>query len=249
MFLSLNAAQQAWLAAQFTAWAALLVGGFLQARPGTPRRLRIQTATRMLSSLVLAITAWSAYAFSRGVALSIFPLLVAGGMTLGLLGDLFMAGVLPAPDRTLAGMAAFGLGHVLYIGAALLIRLSLGLPLGPAGTGAWVAWLLMGTAGWYVLVMRGQKPSAFHFVALLYALLLASTAGLATGLAIRLSAFIPFALGAALFFFSDMLIAAGLFRPRKTPLGDDLVWLTYGPGQMLIVFSAVYVQCRLPLSI
>jgi hypothetical protein len=249
MFSSLNVAQQAWLAAQFTAWAALLLGGFLQARPGTPRRLHIQTATRMLSSLVLAGTAWVAYAFSRGVALSIFPLLIAGGMTLGLLGDLFMARVLPAPDRTIAGMGAFGMGHILYIGAGLLVRLSLGLPAGPAGIAAWVVWLLIGAAGWYMLVMRGRRPSAFHFAALLYALLLASTAGMATGLAIRLSAFVPFALGAVLFFFSDMLIAAGLFTPRQSRLGDDLVWLTYGPGQMLIVFSAVYVQLRLPLSI
>lgn len=249
MFTSLSVAQQTWLAAQFTAWAALLLGGFLQARPGTPRRLRIQTGTRMLSSLVLAITAWGAYVFSRGVALSIFPLLVAGGMTLGLLGDLFMAGVLPAPDRILAGIAAFGLGHVLYIGAALLVRLSLGLRFGQAGLGAWVAWLLVGAAGWYMLVMRGRRPSAFHFVALLYALLLASTAGVATGLALQLSAFIPFALGAALFFSSDMLIAAGLFSHRESRLGDNLVWLTYGPGQMLIVFSAVYVQFQLPLAI
>lgn len=59
MFAPLDVAQQAWLAAQFAAWAALLLGGFLQARPGTPRRLHIQTATRILSSLVLAVTAWS----------------------------------------------------------------------------------------------------------------------------------------------------------------------------------------------
>ncbi len=249
MFSSLNVAQQTWLAAQFAAWATLLLGGFLQARPGTPRRLRIQTATRMLSSLVLAVTAWSVYIFNRGIALSIFPLLIAAGMTLGLLGDLFMAGVLPAPDRTLAGMAAFGLGHILYIGAGLLVRLSLGLPAGPASMAAWAAWLLAGAAGWYVFVMRGQRASAFHFVALLYALLLASTAGVAAGLAVQVAAFIPFALGAALFFFSDMLIAASLFRHNRTRLGDNVIWLTYGPGQMLIVFGAVYAQWILPRSI
>jgi len=249
MFAPLDVAQQAWLAAQFAAWAALLLGGFLQARPGTPRRLHIQTATRILSSLVLAVTAWSVYIFNRGIALSIFPLLVAAGMTLGLLGDLFMAGVLPAPDRTLAGMAAFGLGHILYIGAGLLVRLSLGLPADPASLAAWTAWLLAGAAGWYVFVMRGQRFSAFHFMALLYALLLASTAGVAAGLAVQVAAFIPFALGAALFFFSDMLIAAGLFSQQTSRLGDNLVWFTYGPGQMLIVFSAVTVQLWLPRSI
>ena len=46
------------------------------------------------------------------------------------------------------------------------------------------------------------------------------------------------ACGAALFFASDMILAWGLFRgpiPRQT----ELVWLTYGPGQMLIVFGAL----------
>ena len=47
----------------------------------------------------------------------------------------------------------------------------------------------------------------------------------------------PVGRGAALFFVSDMLLACGLFR-GNLPYQTELVWLTYSPGQMLIVFGA-----------
>jgi FtsH-binding integral membrane protein len=37
------------------------------------------------------------------------------GMVFGFLGDLFLASVLPAPDRVLASIAAFAVCHVFYI--------------------------------------------------------------------------------------------------------------------------------------
>ena len=70
-----------------------------------------------------------------------------------------------------------------------------------------------------------------------YALLLATTAGLALGLALQQAAFFPLALGAFLFLFSDLILAGALFGGREWPLHHDIVWLTYGPGQMLIVYS------------
>jgi hypothetical protein len=47
----------------------------------------------------------------------------------------------------------------------------------------------------------------------------------------------PLALGAALFLLSDLILAGELFRGWRRP-GLDVVWLTYGPAQMLIVYSA-----------
>ena len=49
--------------------------------------------------------------------------------------------------------------------------------------------------------------------------------------------FVLLAVGAALFLLSDLILAGGLFSDLKFPLIDDVVWLTYGPGQMLIVYS------------
>jgi len=44
--------------------------------------------------------------------------------------------------------------------------------------------------------------------------------------------------GATLFVVSDMILAAERFAGAQSHLIDDWVWLTYGPAQMLIVYSA-----------
>jgi hypothetical protein len=71
-----------------------------------------------------------------------------------------------------------------------------------------------------------------------YALLLASTAGLATGLALQSTYFVPLAIGAALFLLSDLILAGELFSGLQFPLIGDVIWLTYGPGQALIVYAS-----------
>ena len=85
--------------------------------------------------------------------------------------------------------------------------------------------------------MRGHTPTTLHWAALPYALLLASTAGFATGLALQDATLLPLALGAALFLLSDLILAAQLFNHLHFPLIGDVIWLTYGPGQMLIVYT------------
>ena len=98
--------------------------------------------------------------------------------------------------------------------------------------------LLIGLAGWYFVVFRGQQATALHWAALPYALLLASTAGLASGLALQARSFIPLALGGALFLTSDLILAAQLFNGLSFFLVGSVVWLTYGPAQALIVYTA-----------
>lgn len=229
-------------------WAALLFGGYLLGRAAEPGERRMPRWTRIGSSFVLVVAAWVFVPLAQGAALGCFPLLIATGMTLGFLGDLFLARLIPFPNHTLGGMAAFALGHVAYIAAgvgAAQTRLD-GLPplnaLAPRLAG-WLAWLLVGFLGWYFIVFRGQKKhDVLDWAALPYSLLLASTAGVFTGLALQSAAFIPSALGAALFLFSDLMIAAKLFAGRQTR-GiniDDLIWLTYGPGQMLIVYTPLW---------
>ena len=72
------------------------------------------------------------------------------------------------------------------------------------------------TPGRHVLALRGQDLSALHRGALLDGLLLASTAGVAKGLALQVAAPSPFALDAALFFISHRLIAASV-QPARVP--------------------------------
>jgi hypothetical protein len=220
-------------------WAALLFGGFLVSSPDEATDRRLPTWVRMTSSFTLVLAAWTWYRTVHPGSVAGFGLWIALGMTLGWIGDLCLARLAPLPQPVLFGMAAFGLGHVAYITAAVSFGNQYGLDNPAARWGAWAGWLLIGLAGWYWIVLRGQQATVLHWAALPYALLLASTAGCATGLALQRPAFAPFALGAALFLLSDLILAAQLFnnyRFERVHI-NDVVWLTYGPGQMLIVYS------------
>ncbi len=83
--------------------------------------------------------------------------------------------------------------------------------------------------------LKANQPH--HILIVSCSLLLASTAGFATGLALQDSTFIPLAIGTALFLLSDLILAAQLFNKLHFPLIGDVIWLTYGPAQMLIVYT------------
>lgn len=216
-------------------WAIILFGGFLLGP--TDKRQRMPKWTRLVSSAVLVVAGWSWFVVAGTSDASSFALWLAVGMSLGFLGDLFMAGVMPGGRNVLGGMASFGLGHISYMIGIWQFSNQLGAVDGAARWGSLLVWWLLGGVGWYVVVYRGQKPTTLHKAALPYALLLASTAGMATGLALQNSQFLGLAVGAALFLLSDLILAAELFNDTYFPQIGDVIWLTYGPGQMLIVYS------------
>ena len=96
-----------------------------------------------------------------------------------------------------------------------------------------------------IFASAGIAPTVVHWIALPYALLLAGTAGVATGLALQDGRFVPLALGAALFLLSDLILAGEMFSGMRFRLIGDIIWLTYGPAQMLIVYSIGAVLARL----
>ncbi|MFN8373468.1 MAG: lysoplasmalogenase [Anaerolineae bacterium] len=228
-------------------WAALLCGGFVLGRPkaGTPQPP--PRWTWLASSMVLVVAAWG-WVFlvnyttlanngrfaNDTTELSAFgyALLIAIGMTLGFVGDIFMA-----RQNVMGGISAFGLGHIAYIAGLLWFSDAVGLNDSAIRLGAWVTWLIIGVIAWFITVYRGQQHTVLTWAALAYCLLLSSTAGFATGLAMQRSEFMPLALGTMLFLFSDLLITVQLFMQKRFRLMDDLIWLTYGPAQALIVYS------------
>lgn len=221
-----------WLTALLALWAVVLVGSAL-ASWLLPKAEKFTTRLRLASSATLVVAAWVWYAVALEtgvVGVVTFALLLAVGMMLGLLGDLALAQVLPLKQHFLLGMAAFAVGHIYYISAILSMTPHL----------QWAAEgiaLLMGLAGWYLLVYRSAEAEVLDWAALPYALLLATTAGLAVGLAFQIPAFTPLAIGAILFLISDLLVAGESFGALRFPHLGDAVWLTYGPAQMLIVYA------------
>jgi hypothetical protein len=217
-------------------WSALLFGGFAYGLVRDASHPVIPEWTRLGSSLVLVVAAWIWCVVVRRSRVAAYGWLIAVGMTFGFLGDLFMAGRIPVGEAVMGGMASFGVGHVAYLAAMILIG-RLGVPGGTAvRVGAWLAWLVVGLVGWYVIVYP-EAPPLIGRAALGYVLLLASTAGCATGLALRARPFWGLACGAVLFFVSDLMIAAEKFGGYDYTFIGPAIWLTYGPAQMLIVFS------------
>lgn len=235
MFTYLENSQQLWLITLLVLWAVLLFGGFLLGHESETQR--IPRWARLASSAMLVLAGFSWYLFAPDDIAHAYALFIAIGIAFGFAGDLFMAGYFPGGRNVLGGMAAFGAGHIVYISAILRYSNQVGLDDPARRWGAVVVWLLIALAAWYFLIFRGQQTSALHWAALPYALLLASTAGFAAGLAWQAAVFAPLALGAALFLFSDLLLAAQLFTGLQFKSVGDLIWLTYGPGQMLIVYS------------
>lgn len=225
--------QRSWLLFLLLLWAGLLFGGFLFGSSPEPGR-RMPKWTRLSSSAVLVTAAWSWWLFTREGPVNVYALLVALGMTFGLAGDLFIAGVLTRSGGKIGGIASFALDHLCTIAA---IAWLLGFAPSGSAAGALIAWWLIALGGWYVVVYRGAGVTPMHWLVLPYALLLATTAGAATGLALQEPAFWPLALGAALFLLSDMILGGAWFNDLRLRNVHDIIWLTYGPGQMLIVYS------------
>lgn len=231
MFAVHNAAAAAWLFALLIIWAALLLGSVVANWTSLSKRQPGTTGLRLASSATLVLAAWSWFVVARGTSgVAQFALLLAVGMTLGLLGDLLLADVLPIKQGFLAGMAAFALGHIAYITA--IVSLTPHIQWAVEGVA-----VLVGLSGWYLVAFRGTGATLLRWVALPYALLLATTSGMAVGLALQTPAFLPLAIGAALFLISDLLVAGERFGTLRFPHIGDAVWLTYGLAQMLIVYA------------
>lgn len=244
--------QRYWLIGLLILWAVLLFGGFIFNTPGDESR-RMPTWTRMASSATLVVAAASWFLFARNTPAGGYALLVAVGMAFGFLGDLLLAGVLPGGSRFIPGLISFAIGHIFYIIAMLRFASAAGLTSTGPRWGSLAVWLIIAVVGWYLVVWRGAvvsgiAPGVVHWIALPYAILLATTTAVAMGLAIQDGRFIPLAIGATLFLISDLILAGGRFSGLTFPLIGDVIWLTYGPAQMLIVYSVGAVLSRLSES-
>jgi uncharacterized membrane protein YhhN len=243
----LSAAMAARLAAGFwILWATTLFGGTLvsfsdpASLPQSPEAVRL--ISHLGSSLFLVGAAWMWFlGFSRSPAATTVALF-AVGMVLGTIGDFFngnaLQDLIPLRDPVLGGIAAFALGHVCYISGGLRVARRLDFRSRGRFWGPIVFWQLFALAGWYLVVFRGARgaPGILVWAALPYSLLLAGLTGLASSLALADRRFLAFALGGILFLSSDLILAFEMFR-GTFPHATHAVWLTYGPAQMLIVYS------------
>jgi uncharacterized membrane protein YhhN len=188
-----------------------------------------------LALVVIGILAW----LQVGESSRRYALLITIGMFLGTVGDFFNANLLtfiPKIQPTLGAIIAFGIGHVVYMKGMSEVLKSIAELKSFKVIISILFWQVVAVVGWYTVVYMAPEPTPLLWPALGYTMLLAGTAGLATAMAMHRRPVWPLALGAALFLISDLILAVGLFR-GSFPFRSEAVWLTYGPGQMLIVAS------------
>jgi uncharacterized membrane protein YhhN len=174
-----------------------------------------------------------AFALPHGGWFWLIPL----GLALGAMGDLFLA--LGGVQRFLAGVTAFGLGHLAYAGGLVWRSGELGFD-GLSGTelallGLLVA-LLLSTEVWLAPRTGDLRQPVRGYVGLI---------GLMGVAAILLPAHPGqgvLRLGAALFILSDLMLALQLFVVKGEGIRRVLalaLWPAYWAGQALILWGAV----------
>ena len=101
-----------------------------------------------------------------------------------------------------------------------------------------LAWQIVALLAWTAVALTSSEEVALRVPTLLYTLLVAATPGFATALAVQRPIYRWMALGGALFLASDILLAWQVFH-ASFPGIDELTWINYGGGEMLIVYGAI----------
>jgi hypothetical protein len=209
----------------------LAVGRFDPAQMG-----RLPLRLRMSLSAILVFAALLQWRLAHP-PLSGYAGWVFLGMAFGLLGDLIMAGLVWVPDRLVFGMLVFGLGHIYYVVALAGIATALGLWAGSLSVALWALVAAAAFVLWHRFVRKPRGDRTLNLGALVYSLLLATLNAFALSLASRDARFIPLAAGALLFLASDLVLGNWNIRGRTWKGVNDVVWVTYNLGQLLIVYS------------
>lgn len=216
----------------------LLLGGGLACGPlDADHTGRLPRPLRMALSAILVAAALLQWRLSAGMPAAGYAPCILAGMALGFLGDLIMAKLIPVPNRLIAGMLAFGLGHLAYIAGLAGLTGALGLWHPQLHSGVGLAMALAGLLLWARFVRKPRGAPALNAAALAYTLLMAAMNSLAIALALRQARFLPLAAGALLFLTSDLIIGNWNIRGHAWRRINDAIWLTYNLGQLLIVYS------------
>lgn len=217
-------------------WALAYILGLVLGAPNEDRSRRLARPAKLIMiGVVLACAAL--WLLATGGRPASFGWLILVGLLAGAVGDLLLADFFAVQRPEIAGMAAFGVGHALYLAAALTIRARLG------AVGAWPVLLAAGlgaalAAGLWAAFIRNPGGSrALNTGSLVYGLLLGAAAAVGLEVWIETGRMALLAVGLLVFMASDLLLARYLIRREGFPSVRDVVWILYSAAQVMIAFS------------
>lgn len=196
-----------------------------------------------MSSVVLSIAAWLNWGLHRRDLFGRACALIALGMTLGMLADLYGAfSVLRFTEPLTMIIPLFALGHVAYIGGMMMLARRLNLTRRPGWgktfASAVVLYDLAGLVLWSTLVRPSEDLPHMHVPTAGYTIFLSTAAAVMATVACVDRRLLAVGIGGFLFLLSDAFLAVRLFQNNWHGIGD-LCWITYGVGQMLIVYGVI----------
>ncbi len=226
------------LAVLWIAWALFFFGSILAALLGVITKAGVHNCF-LVSAVILPFTAWTVYAVGgRRSRAAVFSAMIAVGVSFGVLADLYggFPSLLKVPDYLLVIIPLFALGHVAYLIATFSARSRLGGDDKKAWWTAIAVFMVLGVVAWAFIVTTGEHKQYLIWPTLGYALVLTATVGSMCGLFLADRRFFTMACGGISFLVSDGVLGMIEFHACRDLL--PIVLLTYGCGQMLIVFGA-----------
>lgn len=196
-----------------------------------------------MSSVALSIAAWLNWGLHRRDLFGWACALIALGMTLGTLADLYGAfRILRFTEPLTMIIPLFAMGHVAYIGGMMMLARRLNLIRRPGWgktfANAVVLYDLAGLVLWSTLVRPSADLPHMHVPTAVYTVFLSTAAAVMAAVACVDRRFLAVGIGGLLFLVSDAFLAVRLFQNNWHGIGD-LCWITYGIGQMLIVYGVI----------
>lgn len=196
-----------------------------------------------MSSAVLSLVAWLNGFLRRRERSGLFAVLIAIGMSFGTLADIYGAfSAIRFTEPLPMIIVLFSLGHVAYSAGLLVLATRLELTQRSGWKRTLLSFIavygLCGLGLWMILVHPSEDQPSMHLPVAVYTVFLATTGAFMATVAWLDGRFLALGIGAALFFVSDGLLGIKLFQGNWLGIGD-LCWITYGIGQMLIVYGAI----------
>jgi len=239
MFAALTLTLRVGLAILAILWVLAYVLGMVigKARPDRWRRFSpVGKVVMMLSALAVALVGWTAIT-PRAADGAAIPW-IAAGLLLGLLGDVTLAGLLPFENPKVPGIAAFGLGHISYLVALIILASGSSVPpLLPWG--ALAAAAAVEALAWWTFVRPSGASGSVRVGTLVYGMLLFGVTAFAGALWLQGAAPGVLPLGLVLFLASDLLWISEMIELWRFPYIGDVIWIIYSSGQLLIALTPV----------